>query len=805
MREIIVSHEDDNGILQLYRMKEDGSDRRQLTHGNHDCVQPACSADGEKIVYVQRSEKGMAIWLCDTDGKNAKELIKSKRILVPSWLPDSKHIVWMSAGPGQKNQDPASNSQIRLMNTETGESRRLFSDPEQIKFSNAMPVVSPDGTKVAFVSNRSGAFRIWVSNLDGSDAKLISPTPIEQDEGLKLPIEQKVPAWSPDGKWIAHWEGVEMIHMSRFTGVKNPKRDKQISATFNVWVASSDGKHRRKVGRGDDPTWSPDGFVTRAFPDRERGGPKIMIETESGEKQLPIVPRKKNWGRFTWLPLTTSTNAIGSGSASNTNAEKQMNVVFILADDLGWSDTTLYGTTKLYQTPNIERLAKRGMTFTRAYSNSPLCSPTRASILTGQTPARHGSTMPIHHTKRERLKPTVKTSAKPGEKALGVDSVSRLDTAYPTLGKLMKKAGYSTGHFGKWHLGHAPYSPLQHGFDVDVPHHPGPGPAGSYVAPWKFRKFKANRPREHIEDRMAEEAVRWMKSRTGETPFFMNYWQFSVHAPFDSKEVLIKKYRKQVDPKSPQRSPVYASMVELLDDAVGTLLDAVDGAGIADRTVIVFTSDNGGNMYNRVEGERPTSNAPLRGGKATIYEGGIRVPCVVVWPGVTKPGSKSSEIIQTSDFYPTLLNGLGIALPTGHAVDGIDITPALTGGKLKREAIFTYFPHSPPVPDWLPPSVSVHSGDWKLIRLFHGGEDGAHDYRLYNVSDDVGETNNLASTHLDKVKKLDQMIEEHLKDAGTVVPKPNPRFDPKEYHPERIGQPGPKRAKGNRSRRRRQK
>lgn len=302
LREVIVSHTDENGVLQLYRMKEDGSGSRQLTRGNHHCVQPACSADGDRIVYVKRSEKGMAIWLCDTDGKNAKELINSPRILVPSWFPDSKHIVWMSAGPGQKNQDPASNSQIRIMNTETGQSRRLFSDPEQIKFSNAMPVVSPDGKQVAFVSNRSGAFRVWVSNLDGSNARLISPTPNEQDEKLKLPIEQKVPAWSPDGKWIAHWEGVEMIHMSRFTGIKNPQRDQQIAATFHVWIASSDGKRRRKVGRGDDPTWSPDGYVTRAFPDRERGGPKIMIETKSGEKELPIVPRKRNWGRFTWLP-----------------------------------------------------------------------------------------------------------------------------------------------------------------------------------------------------------------------------------------------------------------------------------------------------------------------------------------------------------------------------------------------------------------------------------------------------------------------------------------------------------------------
>ena len=302
LREVIVSHTDENGVLQLYRMKEDGSDSRQLTDGKPHCVQPSCSADGQKIVFVQRSHQGMAIWLCDTEGKHAKELIRSERILLPSWLPDSKHIVWMSAGAGQKNQDPASNSQLRIMNTETGESRRLFSDPEQIRFNNAMPSISPDGTQVAFVSDRSGTFRIWVSQLDGSDAKLVSPTPREQDETLKLPLEQKVPAWSPDGKWIAHWEGVEMIHMSQFTGLNNPKRDQQIAATFHVLVVGSDGKNKRKVGRGDDPTWSPDGFVTRAFPDPQRGGPKVMVETKSGERELPIVPRKRNWGRFTWLP-----------------------------------------------------------------------------------------------------------------------------------------------------------------------------------------------------------------------------------------------------------------------------------------------------------------------------------------------------------------------------------------------------------------------------------------------------------------------------------------------------------------------
>lgn len=472
------------------------------------------------------------------------------------------------------------------------------------------------------------------------------------------------------------------------------------------------------------------------------------------------------------------------------------NVIFILADDLGWADTTLYGHTSLYETPNLERLAKRGMTFSRAYSNSPLCSPTRASILTGQTPARHGSTAPQHHTGKIRMKAELQKSAPPGNKALQVESVTRLDTRYPTLAKQLKRAGYATGHFGKWHLGAEPYSPLQHGFDVDVPHWPGPGPAGSFVAPWKYPNLSPVSPDEHIEDRMAREAVKWLKSLPEDRPFYLNYWQFSVHAPFDAKAELIGKYRTKIDQRNEQRSPTYAAMVESLDDAIGTLLDAVDEAGIAGRTIFIFTSDNGGNMYNGIQ-ERdaegrpfvtaPTSNRPLRGGKATMFEGGIRVPTIVAWPGVTRAGGRSDQIIQTSDFYPTLLNGLGIALPQGHVLDGIDIAPALRGGRLDREAVFTWFPHAPGVPDWLPPSAVVHAGDWKLIRLFHEGEAGAHDYRLYNLQDDIGESRNLAAVHPGKVKELDRLLEQHLVDAKAVTPQPNPRFDPAQYHPERIG------------------
>ncbi len=475
---------------------------------------------------------------------------------------------------------------------------------------------------------------------------------------------------------------------------------------------------------------------------------------------------------------------------------QKMNVIFILADDLGWSDCTLYGTTKLYQTPNLERLAKRGITFTNAHSASPLCSPTRASILTGQTPARTGITAPSCHQPEVELKPSLAKKAPAGDKSIQCQSATRLSTDLPTLSKLIKADGYATAHFGKWHLGSEPYSPLQQGFDVDIPHWPGPGPAGSFVAPWKYPAFKELSPKEHIEDRMAVEATKWMQSLDKNQPFYMNYWQFSVHAPFDAKEELVEYYRGKIDTTQAQRSSTYAAMVHSMDDAIGKLLDEIDRLGIADRTAIIFIADNGGNMYDHLpettkDGKKYTStatdNSPLRGGKATMFEGGIRVPCVVVWPGVTKPGTRTNAMIQTTDFYPTILNQLGIALPENHKIDGYNITSALSGKKFDRKPMFTFFPHAPKVPDWLPASVAVSEGEWKLIRMFHQGENGAHGYMLFNLKDDLGEKNNLAAKYPKQVKQMDLLIENHLKDANALLPIPNPDFDPVKYQPELIG------------------
>lgn len=463
------------------------------------------------------------------------------------------------------------------------------------------------------------------------------------------------------------------------------------------------------------------------------------------------------------------------------------NVVFILADDLGWADTTLYGHTKLYQTPNLERLAKRGMTFTRAYSASPLCSPTRASILTGQNPARLGLTAPNCHLPPVHLTARPGTNGSPGQKAVQPDSATRLRTDLPTLGKTLKSAGYQTAHFGKWHLGPEPYSPLEQGFDLDIPHWHGPGPKGSFVAPWSYPDFDPQHPKEHIEDRMAAEASAFME-KAKNSPFFLNYWMFSVHAPFNAKEELIAKYRPLINPNSPQRSPTYAAMVESMDDAVGTLLDTLDRLKIADNTIIIFFSDNGGNMYNVVDDTSPTSNAPLRGGKASQFEGGIRVPMIVAWPAEIKPASTSDALVQSTDFYPTLLQMLNLDPGEGQTFDGVSILPALKGQPFTREAIFTYFPHNPPVPDWIPPSISVHHENWKLIREFHQGENRAHRYRLFDLSKDIGEKNNLALEEPEIVQSLDAKIEAFLKDSKAVVPLPNPKFDPAKYEPELEGQ-----------------
>ena len=356
-----------------------------------------------------------------------------------------------------------------------------------------------------------------------------------------------------------------------------------------------------------------------------------------------------------------------------------------------------------------------------------------------------------------------KPTGPPDAKATVLTSVSRLDRKYETLAETLKDNGYSTGHFGKWHLGAEPYSPLQHGFDVDVPHHPGPGPAGSYVAPWKFKDFDHDPdiPDEHIEDRMAKEAVAFME-RHHDKPFFLNFWMFSVHAPFDAKRGLIDKYRKQVDKTNPQRSPTYAAMIESMDDAVGTLLDTLDRLNISDNTIIIFASDNGVNMYNQVDGTSPTSNAPLRGGKATMWDGGVRGPAIVVYPEHIEDGTRSKEMIQSCDFYQPCCN-LRASSAGNHSM-GSASSPLFMAGRC-GESIFTYFTPNPRA------GLATTCGERSLRRLetdplLPGESPGKHSYKLFNLESDIGEQINLAADKPTQVQELDMLISEFLKETS---------------------------------------
>ena len=293
------------------------------------------------------------------------------------------------------------------------------------------------------------------------------------------------------------------------------------------------------------------------------------------------------------------------------DAPKRPNILFILADDLGWMDTGCYGST-YHKTPNIDALARRGMRFTQAYAAHANCSPTRASILTGLWPARLGITMPSCHLPEERLEEKLETKAPASQKTLQPITATRLKTDYFTLGKALKEAGYRNGHFGKWHLGPEPYDPLHHGFDVDFPHYSGPAPP-SYLAPWKLGKgMPDGKPGEHLEDRVADEVIKFI-TENKDRPFFANYWCFSVHGPIEGKQKLIDEYDRTADPENQHHNPVYAAMVQTLDENVGRVVKAVDDLGLADRTIIVFFSDNGGqHKAAKKTDDVVTSNLPLR-------------------------------------------------------------------------------------------------------------------------------------------------------------------------------------------------
>ncbi|MGB8170141.1 MAG: sulfatase [Chthoniobacteraceae bacterium] len=478
---------------------------------------------------------------------------------------------------------------------------------------------------------------------------------------------------------------------------------------------------------------------------------------------------------------------------SRSYSAQKPNVLFILADDLGAHDPHCFGST-YHETPNIDALAARGVKFTQAYAASPLCSPTRSSILAGVYPARSGITTPSCHELRVNLEKKLVANATPAQRAINADSLTRLKSEYFTLAESLHDAGYATAHFGKWHLGHNltledHYEPKDQGFDVDWPHAPrAAGPGGGYLAPWKFITDPAITAKAgtHIEDRMSEEAAKFIRENK-DKPFYVNYWAYSVHSPWNARKDYIEHFQKTADMKNPQHNPLYAAMVRSLDDGVGNLLKAIDDAGVADNTIIVFFSDNGGWAYppkaTDPEGfaDQPaTSNLPQRAGKASLYDGGTREPCIFVWPGKVKPGTVNDALFQSTDFYPTLLAMIGLQPHAGVQLDGYDQSRTLLGEPSPRDRVFCHFPHGTPnqaehIPGMLP-GTYVRKGDWKLIRFYADNEDASDRFELYDLKHDEGESKNLAAEKPELVRELNALISNFLKDTEAVVPVRNPNY-----------------------------
>lgn len=457
------------------------------------------------------------------------------------------------------------------------------------------------------------------------------------------------------------------------------------------------------------------------------------------------------------------------------NGSRPKNLVFILADDLGWMDSEPYGSS-FYQTPNINRIAAKGVRFTDAYSASPLCSPTRASILTGRNPGRLHFTMPTGHEIVEVLEGSESNSAPPDQRAACPNPINRLHLNYRTLGQDLKDAGYQTALMGKWHLGHAPHIPENFGFDkvVGGRHHSGPPTPGNFFAPWDCDTLPNVADGTHITDALGDEAVKFIEEKKND-PFFLCLWLYDVHAPFQSKPELKEKYQKRVDPTQKQRNPNMGAMVDILDQNVGKVLDALEQLQLEEDTIVVFTSDNGGNMYDVVEGTYPTSNYPLRSGKGNNYEGGVRIPLIVNWPGSTESQTINDSVVSTVDFYPTFLEMLDLpAAPQAH-IDGTSFAPALRGEPHDRGPLFSHFPHFVPATMNLP-NTSVRLGDWKLYRFFHDNHDASHRFELYNLREDIGETCNLADSRPDRVAQLDALIEQNLTESNCLLPRPNSKF-----------------------------
>lgn len=467
---------------------------------------------------------------------------------------------------------------------------------------------------------------------------------------------------------------------------------------------------------------------------------------------------------------------------------KKPNFIFILIDDLGWKDLGCYGS-EFYETPNLNRLASEGMRFTNAYASCPVCSPTRASIMSGKYPATVGVTNFIGgHTKG---------------KLIDAPYIHYLPLKEKSIAQALKENGYNTWHIGKWHLGNSPYYPEKHGFDVNIAGCSWGMPSNGYFSPWKIETLDDGPEGEYLTDRLTDEAINLIK-QNNDKPFYLNMDYYAVHIPIQAKEEYIEKYKakvknmgldkvktfeegehfpcehkknRRIKRRLVQSDPVYAAMIQSLDENIGRLLKTVDEIGEAENTVIIFTSDNGG--LATAEGS-PTCNAPLSDGKGWMYEGGTREALLVKWPNVIKSGSICDVPVTSPDFYPSMLEIAGLPLIPEQHVDGVSLVPLFKGkdytalkygAGLDREAIYWHYPHYGNQGGT--PGSSIRAGDWKLIEFFEDEH-----IELYNLREDISEENNLCSQESERANRMQKMLAEWRHKVEAKIPKSNPDYEP---------------------------
>ncbi len=465
-----------------------------------------------------------------------------------------------------------------------------------------------------------------------------------------------------------------------------------------------------------------------------------------------------------WLMLP-----VCSRLRAETRSAKPTNFVFFLVDDLGWTDVGCFGS-KFYETPHIDRLAASGMRFTNAYAAASVCSPTRASIMTGRHPVRVDITDWIPGRATRSVKNAIFQH---------VDDRDNLALEEVTIAEVLKASGYQTFFAGKWHLGGKGHWPTDQGFDFNVGGNEKGSPPGGYYAPWRNPTLKAKDPGEYLTERLTDESIRFLESRDTDRPFLLYLSYYNVHTPITPykkrHEYFINKAKQEFSDATPsigehdarsrtrQDNAAYASMIAAVDASVGRLLDALERLQLDDNTVVVFFSDNGGLCTMRRPG--PTSNLPLRSGKGWLYEGGIREPAIIRAPGVTHPGSVCAQPIVSMDFFPTMLELAGLdPRPELHR-DGMSLIPVLSGrGKLAERTLYWHYPHYHG--SLWKPGAAIRDGDWKLIEFYHDDK-----VELYNLSEDLGERRDLADRKPAKRDALLGKLHRWQKSMGAKMPK----------------------------------